>query len=160
MDNTVIIHNIRSTYNVGAILRSIECFGIKNVIITGYSPYPKISHDTRLPHIIEKLTNQIKKSSLGTESMLNISYCPDPPINDLKSDGFAIIGLEQDNNSINLSDFKPPKKWALLIGEELNGITPELKNDCDYIVEIFQKGRKESLNVSVATGIALFWLTI
>jgi len=110
MDNTVIIHNIRSTYNVGAILRSIECFGIKNVIITGYSPYPKISHDTRLPHIVEKLTNQIKKSSLGTESMLNISYCPDPPINDLKSDGFAIIGLEQDNNSINLSDFKPPKK--------------------------------------------------
>lgn len=159
MDNIVIIHNIRSTYNVGAILRSVECFGLKKVIISGYSPYPRIKNDTRLPHVIEKLSKQIKKSSLGTESMLDIFYYPSPPIKQLKSEDFTIIGLEQDENSINLSDFKPPKKWALLLGEELHGITPELKNDCDYIIEISQKGSKESLNVSVAAGIALFKLT-
>jgi len=159
MENLVIIHNIRSTYNVGAILRTVEAFGLKKVIISGYSPYPKIPNDNRLPHIVEKLTNQIKKSSLGAESMLKIVYNQEPPIAKLKKQDYKIIGLEQHPDSVLLPNYKPPKKWALILGEEVNGIDNSLINDCDSLIEIPMAGRKESFNVSVATGIALYALT-
>lgn len=159
MENLIIIHNIRSTYNVGAILRTAEAFGLQTVFISGYSPYPKIPNDNRLPHIVSKLTNQIKKSSLGAEEMLEIKLYDNPPIEELKKQRYEIIGLEQHKDSTILPKFRPTKKWALILGEEVNGIDENLINQCDTLIEIPMAGRKESFNVSVATGIALYALT-
>ena len=77
----------------------------------------------------------------------------------LKNDGYIIAGLEQDMRSIQLPAYVPPKKIALLLGEEVNGITQELRDHCDVLLEIPMAGKKESFNVSVAAGIALYALT-
>ena len=155
----VIAQNIRSTHNVGAIFRTAEGFGVSKLLLTGYTPYPTIEHDTRLPHIREKLTKQIHKSALGAETIVPFSVYDQPPLGELMQDGFTIIGLEQSSTSIPLPDYKPHKKIALIIGEEVNGISPELLAKCQDILEIPMHGQKESFNVSVATGIALYALT-
>lgn len=156
----VIAHNIRSTHNIGSIFRTSEGFGVKKIIISGYSPYPKTINDKRLPHIAEKLTAQIHKTALGAENMVSFEYQEQPDLFAIKSQGFQVIGLEQHKKSINLNDYKSTQKVALLIGEEVHGIPPELMNQCDNFVEIPMVGKKESFNVSVATGIALYQMTI
>ncbi|MGO3701915.1 MAG: TrmH family RNA methyltransferase [Candidatus Saccharimonadales bacterium] len=155
---TIIAHNIRSTHNVGAIFRTAEGFGAEHVICSGYTPYPMVSHDTRLPHIAEKLTKQIHKTALGAEALVPFSHHETPPLTQLKNDGYTIVGLEQAEHSINLPDYRPPNHIALLIGEEVHGIEPHLLSQCDAIIEIPMVGQKESFNVSVATGIALYHL--
>lgn len=155
----VIAHNIRSTHNVGAIFRTCEGFGVKQLILSGYSPYPHIQNDTRLPHIAEKLTAQIHKTALGAETNLSFQYQEKPNFDWLRSNGYVIVGLEQDRRAIMLPDFQPPEKIALLLGEEVAGITPELQAECRYLVEIPMHGQKESFNVSVASGIALYGLS-
>lgn len=156
----VIIHNIRSTHNVGSIFRTCEGFGVSKIILSGYTPYPKLPVETRLPHIFNKLTDQIHKSALGAEAMIDFEYQDKPNIADLKQQGYKIVGLEQDVKSIMLPDFKAPEKLVLLLGEEVNGINGDLRDICDYLVEIPMKGKKESFNVSVAAGIALYALSI
>jgi len=156
----VIAHNIRSTHNIGSIFRTCEGFGVSKIILSGYCPYPKLENDSRLPHLIEKLTNQIHKTALGAETMVPFEYYSELNLNLLKQKGFDIVGLEQDKRSIPINKYKKTKKIALLLGEEVNGLTDELRNGCDSIIEIPMKGKKESFNVSVATGIALYSLTI
>lgn len=156
----VIAHNIRSTHNVGSIFRTCEGFGVKKLILSGYSPYPLAAHDTRLPHIAEKLTRQIHKTALGAESMIPFEYREHPDLESLKSDGYRVVGLEQSDRSENLRDYQPPKKIVLLLGEEVKGIDDTLLSQCNDIIEIPMSGRKESFNVSVAAGIALYQLTI
>lgn len=156
----VIAHNIRSTHNIGSIFRTCEGFGVKKIIISGYSPYPKQSNDNRLPHLIEKLTNQIHKTALGAESMVPFEYQNIPNLELLKVKGYLIVGLEQDKRSIQINKFLVNAKIALIIGEEVMGLTDDLRNMCDKIIEIPMVGRKESFNVSVATGIALYALFI
>lgn len=156
----VIAHNIRSTHNVGAIFRTCEGFGVKQIILSGYTPYPKIPQDSRLPHIAEKLTAQVHKTALGAETMVPFVYSEAPDIARLRADGYRIVGLEQDVRSVVLSDYHPPRKIALLLGEEVEGITDELRQACDNLIEIPMHGKKESFNVSVAAGIALYALTI
>ncbi len=155
----VIAHNIRSTHNVGSIFRTCEGFGVKKLLLTGYTPYPKTLNDTRLPHIIVKLCKDIQKSALGAEHLIPFEHQDVPDLDLLRSKGFTIVGLEQDEHSVALSDFVPPKKIALLIGEEVNGIPQVLRKECQTLVEIPMKGQKESFNVSVATGIALYAFT-
>lgn len=155
----VIAHNIRSTHNVGAIFRTSEGFGVSKIILSGYTPYPSIPHDPRLPHIREKLTHQIHKTALGAETMVPFEYQEQPNINELRKAGYRIIGLEQDDTSTMLNTYAPPEKIALLLGEEVAGISIELRDVCDDLVEIPMVGKKESFNVSVATGIALYGLT-
>lgn len=155
----VIIHNIRSTHNVGSIFRSAEGFGVTKIILSGYSPYPKIDNDTRLPHISDKLTAQIHKTALGAETMMPFEYQSELDLALLQSQGFKIIGLEQDSRSIMLDDYKVTSNIALLLGEEVKGITANLRDRCDDLIEIPMHGQKESFNVSVAAGIALYALT-
>jgi len=159
-DIIVIAHNIRSTHNVGAIFRTAEGFGIEKIILTGYTPYPKIASDTRLPHIAEKLHTQIHKTALGAEEIVPFEYQELPDIASLKSDGYRIVGLEQADRSVQLPDYKTPEKIALILGEEVFGIPEELLNECEDIIEIPMTGKKESFNVSVATGIALYHLSL
>jgi tRNA G18 (ribose-2'-O)-methylase SpoU len=158
-DIIVIAHNIRSTHNVGAIFRSSEGFGVSKIILSGYTPYPLIPSDARLPHVSRKLTDQIHKTALGAEEIVPFEYQETPNLDRLRNDGYTIVGLEQDNRSIMLSDYHPPAKIALLLGEEVEGITTDMRQLCDDLIEIPMVGKKESFNVSVATGIALYALT-
>ncbi|MBC7943543.1 TrmH family RNA methyltransferase [Candidatus Saccharibacteria bacterium] len=156
----VIAHNIRSTHNVGSIFRTCEGFGVLKLILSGYTPYPNIKNDSRLPHIANKLTAQIHKTALGAEEMLPFEYQDQPDLESLKEQGFTIIGLEQDKRSTILPSYNAPKKIVLLLGEEVEGITSDLRDRCDDLIEIPMQGKKESFNVSVAAGIALYALTI
>ena len=81
-------------------------------------------------------------------------------ITELKGDGFVVVGLEQNDRAISLPDYRPLQKIALLLGEEVHGLTDTLIEQCDDLIEIPMFGHKESYNVSVATGIALYQLTI
>ena len=177
---TLLLHNIRSTYNVGAIFRTAEGFGVKKIILSGYTPYPDLSlnreapscayiegevcqNDPRLPHIREKITRQIHKTALGAESLVSFAFYEDIADwldDNEQNESLPIVALEQSDRSVMLPDFQPPDKVALLLGEEVHGITPELLEQCQHIVEIPMFGQKESFNVSVAAGIALCGLMI
>lgn len=155
----VIAHNIRSTHNVGSIFRTSEGFGVKKIILSGYTPYPKLERDDRLPHISTRLTTQIHKSALGAETMVPFEYQEVPDLDTLRLAGYRIVGLEQDATSSVLPDYRAPEKIALLLGEEVHGIEQSLLEKCDDIIEIPMVGKKESFNVSVAAGIALYALS-
>ncbi|PID32720.1 tRNA methyltransferase [Candidatus Saccharibacteria bacterium] len=160
---TVIAHNIRSTHNVGAIFRTCEGFGVDKLILSGYTPHPKIPDDKRLPHEIEKTTKQIHKSALDAEELVDFEYFEDLQDwidkNNQSDDPLPILALEQADNSVNLADFKSPDKFALLLGEEVAGIDKKYLEFCQTILEIPMHGQKESFNVSIACGIALYALT-
>ncbi|MEK7621402.1 MAG: TrmH family RNA methyltransferase [Patescibacteria group bacterium] len=158
---SVIAHNIRSTHNIGSIFRTCDGFGVEHLYLSGYSPYPAIDQDTRLPHIAEKMTNDIAKTALGAEKTVPFTYSlhVEVTIDAFKAHGYKIVGLEQDESAIQLPDFKSPEKILLLLGEEVDGLTPDLRKRCDYLIEIPMRGQKESFNVSVATGIALYALS-
>jgi 23S rRNA (guanosine2251-2'-O)-methyltransferase len=156
----VIAHNIRSTHNVGSIFRTAEGFGVKKIILSGYTPYPRIENDPRLPHISDKLTAQIHKTALRAEEIVSFEYREILDVDEIKKEGYRLVALEQAEQSTLLNDYVSPEKIALLIGEEVHGIEPELLNQCEDIIEIPMQGQKESFNVSVATGIALYALTI
>ena len=158
MQVIVLAHNIRSTYNVGSLLRTADGFGVAKFIASGYTPYPVVPNDTRLPHIARKLSEQIHKSALGAEQYITVELHEYPPLNELRAEGYQIVGLEQAANAVPLPLFKPSRHIALLLGEERDGIPEELQNACDALVEIPMLGRKESFNVSVAAGIALYHL--
>lgn len=156
----LIAHDIRSSHNVGSLLRTAECLGVERVVFSGYTPYPKLPKDSRLPHIAEKLHKDIHKTALGAEDLVAWSYEDDVTsiISTLRDENYRIVALEQAPQSIALPDYKTPSKVALLIGREVEGIDPELRRLCDDIVEIPQYGQKESLNVAQATAIALYHL--
>ena len=155
----VIAHNIRSTHNVGSIFRTCEGFGVSELVLTGYTPYPTVPHDTRLPHIAEKLTSQIHKTALGAETIVPFLHQEKPDLAALRNQGYRIVGLEQDDRSVMLPKYQASQKIALLLGEEVAGITNDLRDQCDDLIEIPMQGKKESFNVSVATGIALYHLS-
>lgn len=162
----VLAHNIRSIQNVGSILRTAECLGAKEVIASGYTPNLSTRTDGSdlplLPHVKEKLQRDLHRSALGAEELVPFNHAKDimAEISRLKVSGYRIVGLEQDTRAIPLPEYNPPKKIALLLGEEVHGLTTELKQVCDDLIEIPMFGQKESYNVSVACGIALYQLTI
>lgn len=155
---TLVLHNIRSTHNVGAIFRTAEGFGVSHIVCSGYTPYPSHSSDIRLPHIAQKLTAQIHKTALGAEKLVPFSYYEtiEEWFNSYTS---PIIALEQTTDSIQLEDFPVPDRFALLLGEEVQGIDEAILARCTNAIEIPMVGKKESFNVSVANGIALYQLT-
>jgi len=155
---TVILHNIRSTYNVGAVLRTCEGLGVKQVIFSGYTPFWKRG----LPHEREKLRRQIHKTALGAEEMVESEYVEDLVglIGSMKGKGWKILALEQSEKARNLRDFvaEDTGKYGLILGEEVHGITPEVLALADDVLEIPMVGKKESFNVSVAAGMAIWEL--
>lgn len=161
MEIIVVAHNIRSTHNVGSILRSSDGFGVAKVYFTGYTPYPAQHNDTRLPHLRDKLTRQIHKTALGAEHTVPNECATDvlKLLRHLKKQRYTIVALEQDARSVPLRGFTPEQSVVLLLGEEVHGIETGLLQLCDTILEIPMRGKKESFNVSVATGIALYELS-
>ena len=155
----VIAHNIRSTYNVGSIFRTCEGFGVEKLILSGYTPYPLVKNDSRLPHMTEKITRQIHKTALGAEQLVSFEYHETLDLDHPDLAEYRLVALEQAPRSISLRNYQPPQNIALLIGEEVHGITTELLAQVSDIIEIPMRGQKESFNVSVATGIALYELS-
>jgi len=158
----LVAHNIRSIQNVGSILRTAEGFGVTKVFASGYTP----NLDSGLPHVRAKMAKELHKTALGAEEIVDFRFALDVMelIKKLRADGYRVVGLEQDECAISLPDFdfckeRPCKKIALLLGEEVHGLTVELRDACDDLVEIPMFGQKESFNVSVATGIALYHFT-
>lgn len=154
----LLVHDIRSTHNVGSLLRTADCFGVTSVFLTGYTPYPRTDTDDRLPHIADKMTAQISKTALGAEATISWHHRESivSVLDELTHEGYSIIGLEQTTDSIPLPEWKPPEKLAILLGREVSGIDAELLTRCEQIVEIPQFGAKESLNVVQATAVALY----
>jgi tRNA G18 (ribose-2'-O)-methylase SpoU len=117
-----------------------------------------MTNDIRLPHASEKANRQIRRSALGAEAKDNIYHRQDAfeVIKELRASGFKIIALEQTHDSVNINDFKPPHKLAIIIGREVEGVEPEILKAVDQAIEIPMDGIKESFNVSVAAAIALY----
>lgn len=154
----VIAHNIRSAHNVGSLLRTSEGLGVNKVILSGYSPYPFLKNDPRMPHESRKVSAQIEKTSLGAEKSLSWEYQEDikEVFTNLKAKEFKIIALEQTAKSVKLPDYKPAQKIALLLGSEVTGVDEALLKEVDDILEIPMFGKKESFNVVQAAAMALY----
>jgi len=151
-ENIVILHNIRSVENVGAMFRTADAAGINKIYLTGYTPAP-------LDRFGRK-RKDLAKSALGAEefvawetkkSILSLLV-------KLKKEKYFVIAIEQDKNSVNYKKVKPKAKNAFIVGAEVTGIPKNILKKCDIIAEIPMRGKKESLNVSVALGVVLFRL--
>ena len=156
----VIAHNLRSTHNVGSLLRTAEGLGVETVYLTGYTPYPQHTNDTRLPHIALKLTGAIKKTALGAEISQPWKQSDDifPVLNQLKSDGYALYALEQTVKAQALPTFKPSERCALILGSEVTGVPQEILDAVDQHIVIPMFGKKESFNVIQAAAMSLYHL--
>ena len=154
----LIAHNVRSTHNVGSLLRTADGLGVERVFLTGYTPYPLTKDDDRLPHLAQKIDHQIAKTALGAENSVKWAHQADifALLTDLKVDGFRIVALEQVKGSIKLPEFSPPEKIALVVGREVEGIEPEVLATTDTVIEIPMLGNKESLNVVQAAAMGLY----
>lgn len=142
---SLILHNIRSLYNVGSIFRTADSALAEELILCGFTPFPP--------------RKEIDKTALGATSSVPWQYKDNilDAINEQKAKGFKIAALELTNNSINynklsLSDFP----LSIVLGNEISGVDDFILNECDFSIQIPMYGVKHSLNVAVATGIALF----
>jgi len=143
----VIAHNIRSAFNVGSIFRTSDAAGVSRIILGGYCPYP--------PH------PKLLKVSLGAEKTIPYEKCGRiwRKIVDFKKQDYQIIALEKNKEAENIFNFKPKFPLVLILGNEKKGLSPKILKHCDKVLFIPMQGRKESLNVSVAYGIAAYQLT-
>ncbi|MEA2112945.1 MAG: TrmH family RNA methyltransferase [Patescibacteria group bacterium] len=150
MKRFLILHNIRSTHNVGSIFRTAEACGISKIFLTGYTPTPLDNFGREV--------KTISKTALGAEKKVIWEYVSSPGrlIKKLKHQQFKIIGVEQSKESVDYKKIKIEEPVAFILGNEVRGISKQLLKQCDVIAEIPMIGEKESLNVSVATGVALF----
>jgi tRNA G18 (ribose-2'-O)-methylase SpoU len=150
MKTAVILDNIRSVHNVGSIFRTSDAAGINEIFLCGYTPQPVDRFN--------RPRKDLAKVALGAEKTIPWKYFEDVKecINELKKGGYTILAIEQAPNSVDYKNVKLPEKVAFIFGNESLGIEKEILDLCDIIVEIPMLGEKESLNVSVSAGIALF----
>lgn len=161
----LVLHNIRSCYNVGAIFRTAEGLGVSEVALSGYTP--RVHDMGLLPHLRDKLDREIHKTALGAEDLLDIYSSSDIflDLREWREQGWQIVGLEnniQDERLVALNDKglknRLSDKVVLILGEEVEGIDNSLYEIIDLFIEIPMRGQKESFNVSVAAGIAMWEL--
>ena len=142
----VVLDNIRSMHNVGAVFRTADAFIIEKIIICGITPQP--------PH------REIHKAALGATESVDWHYYESvkEAVLDLKSLKYEVLGIEQTNDSVLIGDYNidTSKKYALVLGNEVEGISDEILTHCDGFLELPQKGTKHSLNVSVCGGIVMW----
>ncbi len=156
----LIIHNVRSSHNVGSMLRTADGFALDKVYLTGYSPYPLAPGDQRLPHVAQKVHKQIQKTALGAEKSMSWSHHPEIRglLHKLKREGFKVVALEQTHQAKPLPSFSAKADVALIVGNEVKGLEPEVLKFSDGQLQIPMLGAKESFNVAVAAAISLYHL--
>ncbi len=160
----LLLHNIRSSHNVGSIFRTADAAGVARIYLSGYTPRP-----------IDRFgrpQKEIAKTALGAERFTSWEYQTSPMrcIAHLKKDGWYIVGVEQDAKASDYRSIAYPSKVLFVFGNEIRGISKDVREKCDALVEIPMHGvmvrdarhsrhsgrGKESLNVSVTAGIVLF----
>ncbi|MFH1456595.1 MAG: RNA methyltransferase [Patescibacteria group bacterium] len=141
-DFYVICDNIRSLENIGSIFRTADALGVSKIFLCGISGKP--------PH------HKISKTALGAENTIPFEHHKQIGrlIDKLKKEKVQIVALEQDKKAILYTKFKPKFPLALIIGNEVKGISPNILKKCDKIIYLPMSGQKESLNVSVSFGVA------
>ena len=152
----VILDNIRSALNVGSIFRTSSGIGVDKIFLCGITPIPF--------ETAKKIENQNKKrkdfvkTSLGAEDEIKWEYRENilEAIKELKSEGFEMIALEQNEKSVDYKNLKIKEKVAIIVGSETEGVQKEVLNLCDQIAEIPMLGLKESLNVTIAFAILAY----
>jgi 23S rRNA (guanosine2251-2'-O)-methyltransferase len=143
---TVVLDNVRSMHNIGSIFRTSDGFSVEQIYLCGITAQP--------PH------REIEKTALGATQSVNWQYFETPlqAIEQLRANGYQIIAIEQAENSIMLNEFTPManEKYALVFGNEVNGVSEEVMQQIDTCIEIPQFGTKHSFNVVVSAGIVLW----
>ena len=138
---SILVENVRSVHNVGSIFRSADGFGAEKIYLTGYTAYPP--------------RQDLHKTALGAEDAVSWEYEENPVrmAKLIKKNGIALVLIEQthDSRSIYEMNFKFP--LCFIVGNEVNGVSEELASEADFHVELPMRGIKQSLNVSVATGV-------
>lgn len=144
----IVLDNIRSQSNVGSVFRTADAFLAESIFLCGITARP--------PH------REIQKTALGATESVPWKYFKETSsaIAELKSEGYKIVGIEQVEGSVSLSDFVVNRdtKYALVFGHEVNGVDQTVIDECDYVVEIPQFGTKHSFNIAVSAGIVLWEL--
>ena len=145
---TVVLDNIRSQHNIGSVFRTCDAFRVEKIVLCGISATPP--------------NREIHKTALGAEFTVEWKY-EENSLNaatKLKEDGYIIVSVEQAENSCSLESFLPctDKKYALVFGNEVKGVSPNIISLSDICLEIPQFGSKHSFNVSVSAGIVLWEL--
>ena len=142
----VVLDNVRSMHNVGSVFRTCDGFAVEQICLCGITGQP--------PH------REIEKTALGATQSIHWNYYPTPleAIHQLRKEGYIIIAIEQAEKSIMLNDFKTEqgKKYALVFGNEVNGVSDEVMQVIDDCIEIPQFGTKHSFNIVVSAGIVLW----
>ena len=142
----IVLDNVRSAHNVGSVFRTSDAFLVEKICLCGITPTP--------PH------KEIRKTALGACESVNWQHYPNNMecIQELKENGYLVISIEQAENAIMLNDFIYQKnmKYALVFGNEINGVDQEIVSACDTVIEIPQYGTKHSLNISVSSGVVIW----
>lgn len=151
---TLVLEDIRSAHNVGAILRSAAAFGIESVAVVGLTPYPPMPDDQRLPHIARRAHRAIAKTALGAEELVSVTHYPDIYTFRTHYSGPLYV-LEQTPSATSLHTFTPDLPCAIVLGHETNGTSSAAREIAKKHVGIPHTERKHSLNVATAAGILL-----
>jgi tRNA G18 (ribose-2'-O)-methylase SpoU len=142
----VVLDNVRSLNNIGSIFRTSDAFLVEKIMLCGISACPP--------------SPEIHKTALGAEDSVAWEYYENTMdcVNALKAAGYTVACLEQVKESVMLDglELSAGGKYAIIAGNEVDGVDPEVVNACDMWIEIPQYGTKHSLNVSVSTGIAIW----
>lgn len=156
----LIVHNVRSVYNVGSLLRTADGLGVERIYLSGYSPYPQSPRDERLPFEAVKIDRKIRKTALGAETSAAWEHVADIAklVNGLRARHIKLLALEQTARAIDITKFKNQSSAALIVGSERGGLPDEVLAVCDEHLQIPMFGQKESFNVSVAAAMALYHL--
>lgn len=143
---TVVLDSVRSMYNIGSIFRTSDGFAVEHLILCGITAQP--------PH------REIEKTALGATQSVSWTYFESikTALQKLREDGYQIIAIEQAENSISLNQFQPEneERYALIFGNEVNGVSEEAMEMIDSCIEIPQFGTKHSFNIVVSAGIVLW----
>ena len=143
---TLVLDNVRSEMNVGSVFRTADALLVERICLCGITPQPPKS--------------EIHKTALGAEESVSWQYFPTAlaAVNQLKCDGYTICSIEQVHDSISLEQFDVDKsrRWAIVLGNEVKGVSQEVIDASDQCVEIPQYGTKHSLNISCCAAIVMW----
>ncbi len=147
----LLLHDIRSAHNVGAMFRTADAAGVAKVFLSGTTPAPVDRFGRPVKEII--------KTALGAEKSVTWEQVANAAkfLGDFKKDGGRIVAIEQDKKALDYKKITLLKGPTLfIVGNEVAGLPRRILQQCDVVAEIPMRGSKESLNVSVALGVALF----
>ena len=149
-DVVVILDNVRSVHNVGSIFRTSDTLGVSKIFLCGITPTP-------IDRFGRERTD-LHKAALGAEKTVTWEHCSTAlsVVTSLKLEGYTVIAIEQDSSSVDYKSVTPSGKTAFIFGNEVDGVSHDVLKQSDFVTHVPMIGEKESLNVSVCFGVAMF----